>query len=331
MFNEETSKYEGYIYQIYNPFNMKSYIGQTVQTIKMRLAVHKANSKNRISNSPFLYGDAFDYGWDIFDIYEVEKVECDTLDELHNVLNEKEIYYISNYNTLYPDGYNISPGGNFNSINASKEVYQFDLNGDLVAKYDSLTRASQKTGINITMISMCCNGHHATAGNYYWSNSSVLPEDIMQRRLKTRIVQYELDGKFICVFDSIIEAASSISSDANKIYTISSDISKCASLVHKTSRGYIWRYYKDVISPDGEVLQRLPEEDVVRANTIKNKGDANKKSICQYDKSNNYLATYESIKEASEKTGINHCCISACLTNRQQTAGGYIWEYCEER
>lgn len=33
MYNKETGMYEGYIYQIYNPFNMKSYIGQTTRTI----------------------------------------------------------------------------------------------------------------------------------------------------------------------------------------------------------------------------------------------------------------------------------------------------------
>jgi len=62
MYNKETGMYEGYIYQIYNPFNMKSYIGQTTQTIKTRLSGHKSSSKVGVDDSYFLYTDARNFG-----------------------------------------------------------------------------------------------------------------------------------------------------------------------------------------------------------------------------------------------------------------------------
>lgn len=328
MYNEETGMYEGYIYQIYNSFNMKSYIGQTTQTIKMRLAVHKTHSK-KCNDSLYLYTDVRNFGWDIFDVYEVEKVECSILEDLRELLNEKEVYYISNYNTLYPNGYNISPGGNFCSIYAYKKVYQFNLNKELIAEYKSMADASYQTGVPISMISMCCNGHYATAGDFYWSNTLHLPNDVDKRRLKTRVVQYTLSGVLVDIFDSMMQAGLIFTTDKKRARSISLDISKCASGKSKTAHGYIWKRFEDAIDSDGNILERLLEQDIIYANTV-NKNKFPCKPVSQYDKNGNYIRTFPSISEASIVTGINDACISACVTGRQMTAGGYIWKYASE-
>lgn len=65
-------------------------------------------------------------------------------------------------------------------------------------------------------------------------------------------------------------------------------------------------------------------------NTIKNraaKPSDKRKSVIQYDLNNNFIARYESITEASEKTGISQSCIIACCKHRAHTAGGFRWEY----
>jgi hypothetical protein len=51
------------------------------------------------------------------------------------------------------------------------------------------------------------------------------------------------------------------------------------------------------------------------------------KTIIQFDINKNILAEFDSIKEASEKTGIIKQNISAVLSNRRKTSGGFIWEY----
>ena len=51
------------------------------------------------------------YGEESFSISEVEKVICDSQEELQNLLNTKEIYYIAYYNSLRPNGYNITKVG----------------------------------------------------------------------------------------------------------------------------------------------------------------------------------------------------------------------------
>jgi hypothetical protein len=319
MYNKETGMYEGYIYQIYNPFNMKSYIGQTTRTIQGRFSAHKSASKNGIEDSYFLYTDARNFGWDIFDVYEVEKIECDTIDGLRGLLNTKEIYYIDNYNSLYPNGYNISPGGNARNIHCYVKVYQFDLNKILIAEYLSMVEASIKTGILITKISDCCNGRTVTAGDFYWSKYPYLPDNIEQYRHKKRVVQYTLDGKLVGVFDSTIQAGYSFTSDDKKAQSISANISRCANGNAKTAHKYMWKKFEDVVDSDGNVLEKLPKSDIVDS-------IFQCRPVSQYDKNGKYICTFPSIIEASIATQINRSCISACLAGRQKTAGGYIWK-----
>ena len=323
MYNEETGMYEGYIYQIYNSFNMKSYIGQTTQTIKARLSGHKASSKNSIDDSYFLYTDARNFGWDIFDVYKVEMVICDTLEGLKELLNEKEIYYINHYNTLYPNGYNISPGGGARNSHCYVRVYQFDLDKRLIAEYKSMKEASSKTGVLVTKICDCCNGRTVTAGDFYWSKTPYVPDNIEEYRCKRRIVQYTFDGHIVDVFNSTIEACYQFTSDRQKAESISTNISRCINGNSKTAHGYIWKNIHDVIDSNGNVLEQLPEQDCIDS-------IFQCRPVSQYDKNENYICTFPSIIQASNIVGINRSCISACLAGRQQTAGGYIWKDASE-
>lgn len=57
--------------------------------------------------------------------------------------------------------------------------------------------------------------------------------------------------------------------------------------------------------------------------------DYKKKPVNQYSKDGELIAIYSSVKEASEKTGINRGHISeACLGHNQlKTVGGYVWKF----
>lgn len=52
--------------------------------------------------------------------------------------------------------------------------------------------------------------------------------------------------------------------------------------------------------------------------------------INQFDKSKNYIKTWNSIIDASLKLNIPACCISNTCAKRRKTAGGYIWEYADK-
>lgn len=52
-----------------------------------------------------------------------------------------------------------------------------------------------------------------------------------------------------------------------------------------------------------------------------------KKKIGQYDKNNNLIKIYESISEASRKTGITITSISYSANGRRKSGGGYLWHF----
>ena len=53
-------------------------------------------------------------------------------------------------------------------IAISKRVGQYDLNGNLICVWDSLTKASNELNICLSGISQCCKNRHKTAGGFVW-------------------------------------------------------------------------------------------------------------------------------------------------------------------
>lgn len=91
------------IYQVTCLVTRKSYVGQTVRSLKERWAEHVRDSRKL--NYAF-YRAIRKYGADQFSISVLQK--CLSVDEL----NEAEPLWIYKYNTLLPDGYNTTSGGN---------------------------------------------------------------------------------------------------------------------------------------------------------------------------------------------------------------------------
>lgn len=52
--------------------------------------------------------------------------------------------------------------------------------------------------------------------------------------------------------------------------------------------------------------------------------------VSQYSLNNTYIATFDSILEASKKTNTNSICIGYCCKGKQKTSGGYIWKYADK-
>jgi group I intron endonuclease len=89
------------IYKITNLITGKVYIGQTIMTLKRRWAVHRAAKRD----TP-LCRSIKKHGADKFKIEAI----CSALTE--EALDDLEILFIKEYNSLAPNGYNILPGGN---------------------------------------------------------------------------------------------------------------------------------------------------------------------------------------------------------------------------
>lgn len=97
----------GIIYCYTNLANGKKYIGQTINP-DLRKKAHKSaylNEKNCEYDAP-LHRAFRKYGYENFS-YEILAENIDNFEEL----NEKEIYFIKEYSTQIPNGYNVESGG----------------------------------------------------------------------------------------------------------------------------------------------------------------------------------------------------------------------------
>lgn len=124
------------IYKIENKLNHKCYIGQSVN-IERRWSEHKVKSK--ISNG-ILYNAIRKNGLENFDFSIICECKVEELDE-------KEIYYIQQYNSLIPNGYNIQLGGNTSKIAPSEkelsiieDIISSDLTFDEIGNKYNLSR-----------------------------------------------------------------------------------------------------------------------------------------------------------------------------------------------
>ena len=140
-------KYIGYIYKILNTINDKLYIGQTTSSIEKRFNDHLSAARTMKSSSMIIIHAINKYGEESFSISEVEKVICDSQEELQNLLNTKEIYYIAYYNSLRPNGYNITKGGNYTSP-TTMSMYG-DITANLLINIQLFRKKTVKRLINI--------------------------------------------------------------------------------------------------------------------------------------------------------------------------------------
>ena len=213
------------IYKIINLINNKQYIGQSID-IETRWQQHKTSNKNYI-----LYQAFKKYGLENFSFEIIE--ECS-----REKLNETEQYWIKYYNTLTPNGYNMTFGGDScGHEQLEKSVQQYTLEGKYVQQFNSIKEAERVTGIDNANISACCKhkNHYYSAGGFQWkyTDDDIIIKKYSNKQLKP-ILQYDLQDNFIKEFNSVSEAAEAVNrTTAN----ISSACKRKGS-----SGGYKWRY-----------------------------------------------------------------------------------------
>lgn len=248
--------------------------------------------------------------------------------EIYNLWNQglsiAEIQDIMNchYKTVRSalDSYNISQeettirGYQYNGKIRKKRIFQYSLDGQLLAIYNDLTEMSRATGYDQDYIRKACNGIYKTAHGFIWGHEeeNVLnkKESIQSSKTKIPICQYDLDGNFIQEFDSHKSAAEAcnVGRDA---------IDDAASGKALSCKGFLWKDKKD--SSDIQL----------RVIAYKNNHQTNKKQVYQYDLEGNILQIYESTAAAAralEKPNGSSQISKACR-GLIKTAYNSIWSY----
>ena len=120
----------------------------------------------------------------------------------------------------------------------NRVINQYDLLGNLLCSYSTLSEASEKTNIAKATISKVCHGKGKTAGGYIWRYSDNIFDLTSQPSYYTKAVEcYDLNGNLLGEFKSMTEAS--------KIMNISiSNISEVCNNKKKSVKNLIWKFKK---------------------------------------------------------------------------------------
>lgn len=126
----------------------------------------------------------------------------------------------------------------------AQSVKQFDLDGNFIKEFDTITQASRETGVGLARISDVARGNRKTAGGFVWvfSNDKKIIHEKKpiyhaenDKNLKP-ILKYDLNGTFIAEYRGIAEATR-----ANGFKHRTNIISNLKGRT-KSAYGFIWKY-----------------------------------------------------------------------------------------
>lgn len=124
------------------------------------------------------------------------------------------------------------------STKNKKQVVQYDIQGNIVNKYNGIREAGRITNILSSSISSCCKGKLLTVHGYVWRyEGDDFDKFLYKSTQEITVYQYDKYWNFIAKFDSITQASIATGCD-------NSCITRCCKGIQKTSLGYRWSYDK---------------------------------------------------------------------------------------
>lgn len=315
------------IYKITNQVNGKVYIGQSVD-IYIRRCCHKSELRGHRHHNIHLQR-----AWDQ---YGEENFIFDTIEECkENKLNEREIFWISYYNSNDPKyGYNLTEGGDGlrgykcsqelkNKMSQSKNpprIVQIDFDGKLVRSWRSATHA-QRTLMNIRARSILQCARHICyqANGYIWFFENEYNEikdtfDIKEYLLSHKnffdipICQYSVYGELINIW-------SQKKLKEKYLDTKFQVILKVCNHEKNTYDGYIWKY-------EYEKNFQMTSDYLLHCRIM-----SGLYNIIQYDKDMNFIREWNREELENSEYNANLIRRSCNGSLKCPTYKGYYWKY----
>ena len=193
------------VYLTTNKINNKIYIGvhQTENPNKFDgylgcgAYINIPNSYNK--GKTHLHNAILKYGISAF-----HRITLKVFDNLEDAL-DLEAWLVTEEFVKRSDTYNMTVGGQIPPI-LSKTIYEFDLQGNLINTWSSISEITNKFSINKNRITMAIKDKRSF-NNSYWSEKNSI--NISEYRLSSRgyIFQYNKDGVLLNTFENASIAA----------------------------------------------------------------------------------------------------------------------------
>lgn len=293
------------IYKHTNIINGKPYIGIT----SLKPSLRWRSNGEGYKHCRYFYNAIQKYGWDNFshEIIETNLTKEDAC--------KKEVEYIKLFNSQIPNGYNIDEGGSSGS-KCKKSILAISKNKTKKYEFDSIVDASIFFNCCPSSISKALS-RNGTCMDYIFvykddiDSGKIIIENILKsyKSCKKCVYQYDFTThEYIKKYESLSEA--SVKTNTNR-----SDISACLLGKLKSANGFIWSYYK------------ITDFSIYKRRTTPN---TKKVSVIKLNLSGEIIGRYKTIGEAARDNNLFRSGISACLSKKNKSCGGYIWEYADE-
>ena len=187
-----------------------------------------------------------------------------------------------------------------------RRVCQYSLDGEKLNEYKHVADAARKMDCSHSVILHACDRmkgvHSAKDCLWRYADQPLLTEDLKEKKSKTRVLQYTLDGDFLKEFSSITQAS-------EETGIVNASISQTCRGRAKTAGGFQWKYKGD-------------EKPIVKIHQA-----GSEIVIIQFSLTGDKIKRWKSATEAAKELGIQSSHIASVCKGNRKTTGGYKWEY----
>lgn len=370
------NRHDSCVYCMEFPNGMK-YVGKT-KDLGARMKLHVSDF---VSSKTGVCKYVNDFGVDNVDVRILFSMSGQKFEDKEICLSIMEIKYIRELNTIHPNGYNASFGGEVlgipveyivtdkdvikNYYKSNKSVLEYDLDGVFVREYDSISRLSYEKGISDDMVRSYLTKSKPLMNSFYvrekkydyipqkievqkydikgkvkYKYTTIVDERVVKKdivHLEIPCIVYDYNGNFCGEYQSLNKASLALGLRTRLVLgcyksgyiafrRTSDDYPNRIESKDKMYGFALTEEYKPI--DELELAPRMKESGTMAYNSRHEKLKLEFR-INQYKLNGEFVATYDSIRDASYETGVPYSQIYACVNGRTKKAKNYIWKRME--
>lgn len=223
-----------------------------------------------------------------------------------------------------------------NRKSVTRRVCQCDTNGNVISIFESIKIASESTGVSSKHIPSVCTGKRQTAGGYKWKYIDDPKTDIPSGNRIEDFPNYIVtkNGKVYNTKTSR-EMIQTPTPDGYRKVTLSNNGVTKTFLVHRLVATVFHpnpssKPEVNHIDPKNKACSDIKNLEWVTSSENMQHAKHIRYHTCavyQCDRHGKLLATYPSVKNAADSTGVDNSSIVKCCKDKVAYAGGFKWKY----